>query len=268
MTPDPVKAFIKAMSDIDRSKHRTEVFRDFAELSYCAFAKTRATSPERAEALEAQYMDVVKRYRDPDDIRRMPELLGIAVSTLSVGGCDFLGAVAGEIGALNGDLGQFFTPYEVSRMMAEITLSDADAIIEREGFMTVSEPAAGAGGMLLAVADVIEGRGFNLETQVWFEAVELSRSTYHLAYIQLSARGLAGLVVCGNSLSLETYETAYTAATPVFLAANGDPFAKQKQAAKDAAERREREKAEALERLGTGEITTGWTQQSLFDLEM
>ncbi len=36
MNREPVKAFIKAMSDIDRSKHRAEVFRDFAELAYTA----------------------------------------------------------------------------------------------------------------------------------------------------------------------------------------------------------------------------------------
>lgn len=266
MTREPVKAFIKALEQIDRSKHRAEVFRDFAELSYCALAKTRAPNAERADALETQYMDLVKRYRDPDDIRKMPELLKITMAALSVGGCDFLGEVAGEIGALNANLGQFFTPYDLSRTMAEMTLSDAGAIIEEEGFITISEPAAGAGGMLLAVADVIEAKGFDLATQVWIEAVELSPSTYHLAYIQLTARGLAGLVICGDSLSLETCETALTAAAPFFLAKNGDPFAKQKQAAKDAAEARAREKEEAAQRMTDAPPTTGWTQTNLFDL--
>ena len=70
--------------------------------------------------------------------------------------------------------------------------------------------------------------------------MELSRATYHLAYIQLTARGLAELVVCGNSLTFETYETALTAAAPVFLAKNGDPFAKQKKTARVEGEQRHR----------------------------
>ena len=119
-----VTSFVKALRDTDSSKHQAEVFRDFAELAYCALAKTRAPSPDRAEALEAQYLDVVRRYRDPDDVHRMPELLGLSLQALNRGGGDFLGTVAGEIGCLSDDPGQFFTPYEVSRLMAETNLAD------------------------------------------------------------------------------------------------------------------------------------------------
>ncbi len=222
-----VKDFVRIINELDRSKHRDEIFRDFCELSYCALAKRVCPDEAQRDALEVQYMEVVGRYRNKDDIRRMPELLAIMAGMIGNGGCDFLGMVAGELGVLDTKLGQFFTPYEVSRMMAEMTLTDAKAIIEAEGFITIDEPAAGAGGMLLAVADTIEGMGFVLETSVWFRATELSRATYHMAYLQLTARGLAGQVIHGNSISMETFTGAYTAAAPVFFAMNGDPFAKQ-----------------------------------------
>ena len=124
--------------------------------------------------------------------------------------------------------------------------------------------------MLLAAADTIEGMGFELETSVWIRATELSRATYHMAYLQLTARGLAGQVIHGNSISLETYTGAYTAAATVFFAANGDPFAKQRaerqaqarveaeQAAQDEAQRKERIKV-----LGDGPTING-KQLSLF----
>lgn len=44
----------------------------------------------------------------------------------------------------------------------------------------------------------------------------------------------------GNSLSLETFGSAYTAAAPVFVAANGNPFADQLKAA---AERQAKDRA-------------------------
>lgn len=154
--------------------------------------------------------------------------------------------------------------------MAEINMTDVDRIIEKQGFVTVSEPAAGAGGMLMAIADVIEGKGHDLETSVWIEAVELSRPTFHMCYVQCTARGLAGKVTCGNSLSLEMYTSAYTAAAPLFFEANGDPFAKQKQQAKqceaEEAARKARlamERANRLDALGDGPAIIG-KQLSLF----
>lgn len=272
MTRSAVTEFVRLLNEIDRSKHRSEVFRDMCEMAYCALAKPASPFEDQKEALEAQYMEVVKRYRNKDDVRKMPELLGLTLGEISNGGCDFFGMVAGELGVLDAGLGQFFTPYEVSRMMAEISLTGVEATIEQHGFATIQEPAAGAGGMLLAVADVIEAKGFSPETQIWVEATELSRSTYHMAYVQLAARGIAGRVICGNSLTLETFTSAYTSAAPLFFAQNGDPFAKQKadRAAQEQSraeqEAQEAEaRAERLRDLPSSAATTGAIQLGLFD---
>lgn len=271
MARSAVSEFVRVLGDIDRSKHRDEVFRDFCELAYCALAKQASPFEDQRDALEAQYMDVVARYRSKDDVRRMPELLALAIPQISAGGSDFLGMVAGEIGALSAQLGQFFTPYEVSRLMVEMNFQGADQIIADKGFVTVCEPAAGAGGMLLAVADVIEAKGYPLETSVWIEATELSQSTYHMGYIQITARGLPGRGICGNSLSRETFTSAYTAAAPVFTARHGNPFAKEeaeaaRRAAADAARAAQLQADRDARRqsLGDGPATTGGQQLSLF----
>ena len=60
-----------------------------------------------------------------------------------------------------------------------------------------------------------------------------------MAYVQINARGIAGRVVNGNSISLETYDHAFTAAAAVFYSAHGDPFARQKEAARQAAKAEE-----------------------------
>lgn len=244
-----VREFIKILKELDHSKHRDEVFRDFCELAYCALAKKACPWPDQREALEAQYMEVVGKYRNKDDVRRMPELLGIALMELSTGGCDFLGEIAGELGALEAKMGQFFTPYEVSRLMAEINLTGIEHKIEQQGFVTLQEPSAGAGGMLIAVADKIEGLGLNLETSLWIEAVELSRSTFHMCYLQCAARGLSGRVFHGNTLTLETYGSALTAGAHVFLAKNGNPFAKQEAEAMAAADQQKKAADERTKRL-------------------
>lgn len=60
-----------------------------------------------------------------------------------------------------------------------------------------------------------------------------------MAYVQINARGIAGRVVNGNSISLETYDHAFTAGAAVFYGAHGDPFARQKEAARQAAKAEE-----------------------------
>lgn len=211
------KSFVAEMTDIDRSKHASEIFRDFCTMAYCAIAKTTCADPERRDALEAEYMAVVARYPG-QDLKPMANLLGRASMALCGGGCDFLGLVAGEIGMLDARMGQFFTPYDVSRMMAEITLNGADKIIAEKGFITVSEPAAGAAGMVIAMADSLVDKGHDLSRCVWVDAVELSRSTAHMAFIQMSLRGIPGQVRHGNSLSLEFWSRDLTPAGLSFLA--------------------------------------------------
>lgn len=265
-----VKQVVKLINDIDQSKPRRVVFADFCEMAYCALAKNASPFLEQQDALETQYMEVVGKYRNKDDVRKMPEILALSLAEIGKGGVDFLGQVAGELDVLDSKLGQFFTPYEVSRLMAEMNLIDVDRMMGEQSFITVSEPAAGAGGMLMALADVIENKGYHLETAVWVEAVELSQPTFHMCYVQCTARGLAGKVTCGNSLSLDVFTSAYTAAAPVFLTANGDPFAKQKERAKqwEAEEsarkaRLEADRADRLDDLGNGPAITG-QQLTLF----
>ncbi len=146
-TPE-TKAFIKRLQALDRSKSTYEKFRDFCEMVYCAYAKLTA-DPERAEVLEARYMQIVGTYQDKDTVRAYPELLAMAWEAVN-GGQDFLGSVASILEVLDARNGQFMTPQPVARMMAEMLLHDAGEIIEKQGYITLNEPAAGTGGMVLA----------------------------------------------------------------------------------------------------------------------
>lgn len=272
MATKDVTAFVKRMNDIDRSKRRTEVFRDFCEMAYCALAKQTAPTEERAAQYEADYMACVARYRDPNDVRIMPELLAMAQIAIAPGGRDFLGAVAAEIGALDAGLGQFFTPYEVSRLMAEINLTDVPRLIEEHGFFTMEEPAAGAGGMVIAAADAVASLGYDPALTMWFEAVELNRPTFHMAYIQTTLRGLAGKVCHGNSLSMEVFSVTPTHAAFAFVNRHGDPHARSRAAAQaralaeiEAEQKEAAERADRLRQLPCLPPTTGAKQLSLFD---
>ncbi len=207
---DAVKQFVRGLEKLDHSRSTREKFRDLISLAYFAHAKLTAPTQERADELEARYMRVVNSYQDKDTIRAYPELMAIAIMQCADFCYDFLGMVSSEIGALNSEMGQFFTPWEVSYMMARMQLSDVGPMIEREGYITFGEPAAGAGGLVLAAAQVVREQGFDPSIHMLTWATDISEVAFQMCYLQLNWAGIAAYVERGDTLRLEHFEGAWT----------------------------------------------------------
>lgn len=215
---DPVKQFVSLARSITGHKP-FRVFDDWCEIMFCAIAAVTARTPERSRQLMAQQAEASAKYTQAE-IEVMERMLGVAQDALSRGGRDFLGEACGLLGSLDGGVGQFFTPFEVSKMIVGMTVPDIAAIVRDQGHFRGADPAAGSGGMLVALADHAEAVGVSL-ADVFVEAVELVPATYHMAFVQLSLRGVAARVVCGNSLTQEVRETAYTPAGVQFVNKHG-----------------------------------------------
>jgi hypothetical protein len=183
--PDYRKQFIKAFDRLAHHRERHDVLADFLEMAVCAIRKKTLPPGPAADALEEQYMAVVKR-NTVEDVRAMPKLLGITALAVQEGGCDFLGQLVVDLELRNDHMGQFFTPYDVSRMMAEMTMQDAGQVIAERGFVTVHEPASGAGGMIIAAADVLERQGFDIARQLYVDATDISPMCFRMTYLQAS----------------------------------------------------------------------------------
>jgi hypothetical protein len=168
-------------------------------------------------------MNVVARY-PPDDIRTMPKLLALTQLAVASGGCDFLGIIAGDLELLDTKLGQLITPYPLSRLLAEMTLGDPTALIAKRGFITLQEPARGAGGMIIAAADVLEKRGFDPTFALYVEALDVASLCFKMTYLQLSLRGIPATVRHANTLSREVLESASTPAFLPFVQRHRDAF--------------------------------------------
>lgn len=215
-----VKEFDSLLSSMDNSKDNREKFHDFLEMAYCALAKPfylATNNAERADQLEARYMKVVARYRNKDDIRNvMPRLLAL-VQTNAGDYKDYLGDVAGEGGYLNSDMGQFFTPIAVSNLLSRLSLpaTEIEAVIQRNGYFTISDPAVGAGSTILAAAETVRSLGYSPTTTMLASVTDLSLLAYQMCYIQLSCAGIPAGVHRANTISMEEFESAWT--FPAFL---------------------------------------------------
>lgn len=161
------------------------------------------------ERLEERYLQVEKRYSTPQR-NALGKMLGITVLAHQTDFRDFLGSIASEQELLNQDAGQFFTPYDVCRMMAQMTLGDARSIVEENGLITVLEPAAGGGAMVIACAEDLHRQQIDPRSCAQFDCIDVSRDAFNMCYIQTSLYELQAVVRHGNTLSNEMWESRPT----------------------------------------------------------
>lgn len=191
------KEFVRALESLSRTRHRWDAFRDWTEMAACTFYNNLFHDPK----IEVEYLACANRYNS-DELRTMGEMLGMVISALSAGPRDFMGEVFSGSLLMNEHHGQFFTPYTLSLMIAKMAITEDN--LPRGKIITISEPSCGAGGMVIAAAEVMAELGINYAADVYFEARDLDPICVHMAYIQMTALGIAGEVICGNTLTLET----------------------------------------------------------------
>lgn len=207
----PLRDFIREVDQLAKSgRDHREVLQDFLELGFCAVSRPTLSSEEARDERERQYMDLVRK-RPAEYIRAMPKLLAMLQAGIEEHG-DFLGLVAGELGALSEGLGQFFSPYGLCRVMAETQLEGADDIIAERGYVTIGEPACGAGGMLLAAAQVLEERQHNVRACMLAHAQDVSPLAVRACYLHLALRGVPAVVVQGDTLRMQVWSQDVTPA--------------------------------------------------------
>lgn len=192
------KQFCKIVEGLARRQDRHRVFLDW--LTMASASLLARSSPWHREEAEKAYMEAVARWQ-PDEVAEMTQLLGIVTLALEDEFQDFLGHCYMSMEMGNKHQGQFFTPYSLSRTLAELTIGDLD---QSKDFWTLQEPACGSGGMVIAAMEAFRARGVNYQTQTYTLAVDVSEMAARMAYIQLSVLGIPAKVVLGNTLSLET----------------------------------------------------------------
>ena len=129
---------------------------------------------------------------------KFPELGAILVNALDRNPeQDYLGEMFMALELGSNWHGQFFTPYSVTRMMAEMTID------QRDGWVMAYDPACGAGATLIAARNVLERQGKG-SLDVFFVGQDLSRIAGMMCYVQLSLLGCAGYVCIANTLDNPT----------------------------------------------------------------
>ena len=193
-------------------RHRlSEVFSDFCEVA--ALAISNAVDIRQFKEREARYLAIVGRY-EREEVERFSAMLAALTAWMEcVGMADCLGELFMSLELGDNFKGQFFTPFEVSRLMAGLTLGqDAHSQVAAHGFLRFSEPTCGAGGMVIAFADAMQSQQINYQQCMHVTAQDIDRTAVHMTYVQLSLLHVPAVVILGNTLSMEMRELWYTPA--------------------------------------------------------
>ncbi len=163
---------------------------------------------------EKRYLQIIKKY-DKSMQQLIAEIFAKIFILLSqqinpcIGFNDYLGELYMKSQTSNSKAGQFFTPYCVSRVCAEMSFNEKqiEEYIKQDKILTLDEPACGAGGMVIAAADVLYYKyHFNISTNLLVSCSDIDSRCVHMTYLQLGLAGIPAIIFRRNTITLETYE--------------------------------------------------------------
>lgn len=129
---------------------------------------------------------------------------------------DFAGELYMQSGTNSKSLGQFFTPYHISHLMAEVNLEKDRLLKEIEEnpdrVITFYEPTCGAGGLMVAAIDVLHTAGINYAHNIFIDCGDIDPRCFHMSYLTLSLLGAPAVVRLGGALSMKYHRAWFTPA--------------------------------------------------------
>lgn len=199
------KAIIAGIHRLAHRRSVWDIWRDWLEMS--AIAMRNAVDRHGWQERETRYLQIIKGY-ERDEVSLLAALYAHLVMAMEFETGDVLGSIYMELDMGNSNLGQFFTPYEVCRLMAAMTI-EPDLVrdcVGRRGYMTAMEPSCGGGAMLIALSEEITKLEYNPQQHLHITGVDIDIKAVHMCYLQLSLLHIPALIVHGNALTVEQWD--------------------------------------------------------------
>ena len=196
------KNIVRLIEGIEGRYSKWDIWQDFIVMSAIGIANV-LNGPYK-ESREKDYRARAEKYSEKEMGAFAQMLAEVADAMEQNPDQDFLGELFMALDLGNEWKGQFFTPYSVCRAMAAMTCGDdLKQKIEQQGWVSVNDPACGAGALLLAFANECRrpGRNINYQTSVLFVAQDIDYLAGMMCYIQMSLMGCPGYVVIDDTLA-------------------------------------------------------------------
>ena len=189
---------MKPLEQIEASSGRRfqEVFHSFILLVACALSNKQK---------EDLYMEEIGRWKEKKHRDYFVAAMGELIMEMQEHPHeDLLGEVHQTLGSKYAKQasGEFYTPTALCIAVAKMIFTKPT-----KWRTTVSEPCAGSGRMILAMAHVLVHDYNMLPIRLWVEAWDVSIAAVYMTYINTTLWGIPCVVIHGNTISLKKYDT-------------------------------------------------------------
>lgn len=197
MTAEQIKKeIVQTISKLSGKYSPYRVFYDWVHMTAVVIQNSLYLIHDKVwQERENDYLELMKRY-DKNEQKELVKMFDLLVNALDIKIHDYLGEIYMESGCGNKQTGQFFTPYHISKLTASTNLPK-----ELSGRLKICEPSTGAGGMILATADILKERGINYQKKMKVVAQDLDWLGVYMSYVQFSMIGIDAIVLQGDALT-------------------------------------------------------------------
>ncbi|MCD4994146.1 N-6 DNA methylase [Enterococcus faecalis] len=194
------KKMAKLMKELCGKRNMYEVFFDFTKMSACSISNV--FDKVHFEEREKLYLSIQEKYT-VEEQEKFHELFALLVEALEETATDILGELYMALEIANKDAGQFFTPYNVARLMAEMNFNEKDEQLKNGKPVVFYEPCIGGGVTLIALANVMREKGYNYQRNLRALCGDIDGNVLSMAYVQCSLLGIDAIFERKNALSNE-----------------------------------------------------------------
>jgi hypothetical protein len=200
------REIVKLLAANTGAKRMSEVFDNFVEMAALALRNAvDIRGSEAWEAREGQYLQVAGGYSRAE-LDRFAHALALVTMEVEREPCDVLGRLYMELELGGERLGQFYTPYDAARLMAEMWIESVATTVRENGFADVYEPTCGTGAFIVALSQTMQKHGLNPQTQLHVTAEDIAPQAMHMIYAHLTLLHIPAVVRCRDILTLETFD--------------------------------------------------------------
>lgn len=203
------KDFLSEFNKLTRVHRPFDVWRDFVIMFACAISNP--LDKFHYKDREERYLSIIHKY-SKDEQMIFPKLAAYTTMALEDNPeQDFLGKMYMDLGLGNSLAGQFFTPYSVCRLMADVVTNDLDKNLkdklEKQGYISIADECCGAGATLIATINTIKRKMekaiplMNFQRHLLVVGQDIDETVALMCYIQISLLGVAGYIKVGNSIT-------------------------------------------------------------------
>ncbi len=189
---DKKKEIIELIQRMSGEYSVYQIFDDWVSMLALATAQQVQFDKQREES----YLQIVRKH-SKERLENFCKLNGLLIGAFEEEMEDVLGFIYMHLELGSARTGQFFTPYNICRMMARIALENAG---EQEIYKC-NEPSCGGGGNIIAFAQALKEKGINYQQRMQATCQDIDIRAVYMCYLQCTYYGIPAKVFQANTLA-------------------------------------------------------------------